>query len=59
MVEGVAETPAVVLIAVNKAPQSIILAGEKLGTFEYSAADHLLWIRFSHESRPRELALKF
>jgi hypothetical protein len=60
VVEGVAETPGVVLIrATTAAPKSVTLAGEKLDTYEYSPEEKLLWIRFRHESRPRGLEVSF
>ena len=58
-VEGVADTPAVVLVHAPQPPQNITLAGEPLKAFEYSAADRLLWIRFANESRARELRVAF
>ncbi|HWH69385.1 MAG TPA: DUF4350 domain-containing protein, partial [Candidatus Sulfotelmatobacter sp.] len=57
MVEGVPETPAVVLLRTAKAPQSVRLGGEPLSSFEY--ADQLLWIRFPNKAEPRELQLSF
>src|SRR5262249_25245110 len=55
-VEGVAGTPAVVLLHTGKkAPQKVALSGQPLNDYEYSAADGLLWIRFSNESKPQEL----
>lgn len=59
-VEGVADTPAIVMLyALNGAPKSVTLAGQPLNTTEYSAREHLLWIRFPNQSRPRELELQF
>ena len=58
-VEGVARTPAVVLLSVPKTPASITLADESLKSFSYSAEHGLVWIRFTNESRPRELRLRF
>jgi hypothetical protein len=58
-VEGVMNTPAVMLLCVPKAPHSITLAGQPLTSFEYAAADRLLWIRFANEASPRELAIEF
>jgi hypothetical protein len=58
-VEGVGETPAVVLLQDVNAPRAITLAGEAVKDFEYSAQDKLLWIRFTNESRPRWLAVQF
>jgi hypothetical protein len=58
-VEGVVNTPAVVLLRVPKAPHSVTLAGQPLANFEYAAEDRLLWIRFTNEARPRELTIEF
>jgi hypothetical protein len=57
--EGVADTPSVVLIHAPKTPQSVTLSGESLKDFEYSAADRLLWVRFTNESRTRVLRVEF
>jgi hypothetical protein len=56
-VEGVANTPAVVLLHSPKAPSSVTLAGQPLQSFTYSSRERLLWIRFNNESRPRELVV--
>ena len=59
-VEGVADTPSVVMVYAPGGPaRSVNLAGQPLNTIEYSAAERLLWIRFSNESRPRELTVNF
>jgi hypothetical protein len=58
-VEGVANTPAVVLLRAPKAPHSVTLAGQPLTSFEYAAEDRLLWIRFTNEASPRELVIEF
>ena len=59
-VEGVGNTPAVVLVRCpSKPPAAVTLEGEAISTTEYSAADELLWIRFTNESRPRQLFLKW
>jgi len=58
-VEGVANTAAVVLLHLPKAPRSVALAGQPLESFEYSQRDRLLWIRFNNEARPRELQVRF
>ena len=59
-VEGVAGTPAVVLLRVpGGAPNSVTLAGQLVPTVEHAKDDHLLWIRFENTSAPRELELKF
>jgi hypothetical protein len=58
-VEGVVDTPAVVLLRVPQAPRSITLAGQSLESSHYSTEDGLLWIRFTNEATPRELAIEF
>jgi hypothetical protein len=58
-VEGVGETPGVVLMQCAKSPQAITLDGEALKDFDYSARDKLLWIRFANSAQPRTLSLSF
>jgi hypothetical protein len=58
-VEGVGNTAAVILLHAPKPPRTITLAGQPLKDFEYSAAEKILRLRFSNESRPRELDLQF
>ena len=59
MVEGVANTPAVVLLSSRSAPRTVTLDGKPLENHQYSKEDGLLWIRFDNESRPRELSIAF
>jgi hypothetical protein len=58
-VEGVVNTPAVLLLRVPAAPRSVTLAGQTLASFKYAGDSGLLWIRFTNEASPRELAIKF
>jgi hypothetical protein len=59
-VEGVGETPAVILLQGAKArPRSITLDGEPVKDVNYSGKDKLLWVRFANEARPRVLAVGF
>jgi hypothetical protein len=58
-VEGVGETPAILLLESIKAPRSVTLDGKDLATYEYSAKDHLLWIHFENDVVPRELAVQY
>ena len=58
-VEGVGDTPAVVLVRSSRPPRSITLEKETISDFDYSAKDGLLWIRFMNESRPRTLSVQF
>ncbi len=58
-VEGVGETPAIILIATAKPPRSIQLDQQPLDSFTYDAAEGLLYIRFPNEARPRNLVVEF
>jgi hypothetical protein len=58
-VEGVGDTPAVVLLKSAKPPRSVTLENGPVKDFNYSAKDNLLWIRFMNESRPRTLSVQF
>jgi len=58
-VEGVAGTPAIVLLLAPQPPRAVTLAGQPCEKCEYSAPDGLLWIRFANESTPRELVIEF
>ncbi len=58
-VEGVADTPAIMLIRAPNAPSSITLDGQRLEQSDYSGGEKLLRIRFTNQSRPRELRVDF
>ncbi len=58
-VEGVVNTPAVVLLRAPAAPRSVTLAGQPLADHHYSSADRLLWLRFTNEASPRDLVVEF
>lgn len=58
-VEGVARTPAIVLISSAKPPRDITLAAAPVTDFTYSAGDKLLWIRFTNTASPRRLEVRF
>ncbi|HXC36264.1 MAG TPA: hypothetical protein VNV43_10340, partial [Candidatus Acidoferrales bacterium] len=58
-VEGVTNTPAVILMKTDKAPKSIRLGYNRLKDFNYSADDQLLRVYFTNESRWRKLTVAF
>ena len=58
-VEGVAGTPAVVLLRAPTPPRSVTLDGTALENFEYSSSERLLWVRFANEAKARELRVQF
>jgi hypothetical protein len=58
-VEGVTNTPAVILMKTDMPPKSIHLGPPRLKDFNYSADDGLLRIYFTNESRQRKLTVVF
>ena len=58
-VEGVGDTPAVVMISTARAPRAIQLDRKPLDSFTYDAAEGLLSVHFPNEARPRELSVEF
>ena len=58
-VEGVAQTPAVLLLRAAQPPRSITLDGQPVGQFNFSKPDGLLWIHFDNEAKLRTLVLNF
>jgi hypothetical protein len=58
-VEGVARSPAVVLLSAPTAPRTVTLGSEPLASSEYSAAQRLLWLRLTNQSAPREIRVQF
>ncbi|HXC97906.1 MAG TPA: hypothetical protein VN048_01105 [Verrucomicrobiae bacterium] len=58
-VEGVGETPAIMLLESTEAPRTVTLDGKALTTFEYSEKERLLWIHFENDTSPRELAVQY
>lgn len=58
-VEGVSNTPAIILMKTDKAPRSITLAHKKLTNFDYSADGQLLWVNFTNEAKQRKLSIVF
>lgn len=58
-VEGVAETPAVMLFHAEHQPAAITLDGLPVTNFELSQKDNLLWLRFTNEARARQLVIRW
>jgi hypothetical protein len=58
-VEGISQTPAIMLLHSPKAPRRVLLGGQPLENPEYSSKDNLLWLRFDNEATPRELTVEF
>ncbi len=58
-VEGVENTPAVLLLHAVKPPRMVRFNGGATLDYSHSAREGLLWIRFANDSRPRELTVQF
>jgi len=58
-VEGVGQTPAVVLLRTIREPRSITLDGQFVENFEFSHEECVLRIRFDNQARPRTLSVEF
>jgi hypothetical protein len=58
-VEGVANTPGVVLLQTPAKPRAVTLAGQPVESMEYSPAEGLLWVRFPNHAFARELEVRF
>ena len=58
-VEGVTNTPAIILLKTTIPPKSIRLGRKRVRRFKYSASDQLLWIHFEDEAEPRKLSIVF
>ncbi len=58
-VEGVGDTPAILLLESTQAPRGVSLDGKPLTTFAYSAKEQLLWIHFQNDVVPREIAVQY
>jgi hypothetical protein len=56
-VEGVPNTPAIVLLHMPNRPSRVSLSDADLTGFKYE--NHMLWIRFNNEAQPRELRVSF
>lgn len=59
MVEGVAETPGMVLLSVGAEPRGVTLGGEPWTDWRWDAGERLVWIRFQNTSAPRSLTVAF
>lgn len=58
-VEGVAGTPAVILLRAVKPPREVTVGETRVEDLRFDAGQGLLWLRFVHTSTPRELCVRF
>jgi len=58
-VEGVADTPAIVLVASPRSPTRVTLGGDAIRDWRWDPSEKLIWIRFGNLVTPRALELSF
>jgi hypothetical protein len=58
-VDGVGDTPALVLISSPTPPRSVQVDEQAPDSFTFNKAEGLLYVRFMNESRPRNLVIEF
>lgn len=58
-IEGIVNTPGMVLFKSDKPPTRVTLGGEEIKSFEFSPDEKLLWIKFQNEPHPQELVISF
>ncbi|MCF7673767.1 MAG: hypothetical protein K9N23_00265 [Akkermansiaceae bacterium] len=59
LVEGAAQTQAVMLLRLPSSPRKVTLDDQPLTQIDFTKQDGLLWLRFPNEARPRTLTLEF
>jgi hypothetical protein len=59
VVEGIINTPGLILMRADSQPKAAFLEGEPIADFQYSRDEKLLWLRFQNTASPRELTLTF
>ena len=58
-VEGIAETPGIVLLRLPAKPLSAELDSQALEVSRFDPATGLAWFKFSNQARPRELLVRY
>lgn len=59
IVNGVGNTPGIMLLKTARVPQVVTLDGQKVEDFNYSSKNHLFWIRFKNTGHPQNLTVNF
>lgn len=57
-VEGIEDTPGVLLLRMSQAPASATVDGQPITDMKYDAKEKLLWLRFPNQARPRRIEVK-
>ncbi|RYG24992.1 hypothetical protein EON82_08730 [bacterium] len=58
-VEGISDTPGVLLVRMPKAPKKVTLDGQPLSDQTYDEQEKLLWLRFPNQPRPRRIEVEY
>ncbi len=58
-VEGIGDTPGVILLRVPSEPKSVTIDGKSVFDRRYDVARRLLWLRFPNRSEPQAVEVRF
>lgn len=58
-VEGISDTPGVLLVRMPKAPKTATVDGQDIADRKYDAQEKLLWLRFPNQARPRKIEVEY
>ncbi|HNQ87080.1 MAG TPA: hypothetical protein PKM73_00445 [Verrucomicrobiota bacterium] len=58
-IEGIANTPGILLARAPRPPRAVSLAGQPIADWTHDPKTRLLWIRFANTARPRQLLVQF
>lgn len=58
-IEGIADTPSVLLLKVAKRPASVTLDGAQITDQRYDEENRLLWLRFPNRAQPQKVEVRY
>ncbi len=58
-VEGISETPGMVLVRMPKEPTKVTVDGEPMKNLKYDDKEKLVWIRFNNMPHPRKIEVEY
>ncbi len=58
-IDGIADTPCVILLRVPTKPKEVLLAGQPIPDTSYDEKNHLLWLRFANQPKPQAVRVRF
>ncbi|MBN9503391.1 MAG: hypothetical protein J0H02_16570 [Armatimonadetes bacterium] len=58
-VEGIADTPCILLLRAKGQPKKITVDGQSISDYTYRKEDGLLWLRFPNQARPQKIQVEY